>query len=65
MNGHEATRLIRQFNNDIVIIAQTAFALSGDNKKAIEAGCNGYISKPVNKDELFRLIQKLFKNIQE
>jgi signal transduction histidine kinase len=62
MNGHEATRLIRLFNNDIVIIAQTAFALSGDNKKAIEAGCNGYISKPVNKDELYKLIQKHFSN---
>ena len=65
MNGHEATRLIRQFNNDIVIIAQTAFALSGDSEKAIEAGCNGYISKPVNKDELYRLIQKHFKNSLE
>jgi CheY-like chemotaxis protein len=61
MDGHEATRQIRQFNKDVVIIAQTAFGLSGDKEKAIEAGCNGYISKPINKEELLVLIQKYFK----
>jgi len=60
MNGHEATRQIRQFNKDVVIIAQTAFGLSGDREKAIEAGCNDFISKPINKDELLALIQKYF-----
>ena len=60
MNGHEATRQIRQFNKDVVIIAQTAFGLSGDRERAIEAGCNDYISKPINKDELLSLIQKYF-----
>jgi len=58
LNGHEATRQIRQFNKDVVIIAQTAFGLSGDREKAIEAGCNDYISKPIKKDELLSLIQK-------
>ena len=61
MNGYEATRQIRQFNNDVVIIAQTAFGLSGDKEKAIVAGCNDYISKPINKAELLSLIQKYFK----
>ncbi len=60
MNGYEATRQIRQFNNDVVIIAQTAFGLSGDREKAIEAGCNNYITKPIKKDELLALIQKYF-----
>gem|GEM_PF-479819 len=58
LNGYDATREIRKFNKDIVIIAQTAYALSGDNEKAIEAGCNDYISKPLNKEELVVLIQK-------
>ena len=62
LNGHEATRQIRQFNKDVVIIAQTAFALSGDREKAIEAGCNDYISKPIKKDELLSLIQKYMNN---
>ena len=61
LNGYEATRQIRQFNNNVVIIAQTAFALSGDREKALEAGCDEYVPKPVNKDELVRLIQKHFK----
>jgi hypothetical protein len=61
MNGYEATRQIRQFNKKVVIIAQTAFGLAGDQEKAIEAGCNDYIAKPINKDELIALIQKYFK----
>ncbi len=61
MNGYEATRQIREFNKDVVIIAQTAFGLSGDRQKAKDAGCNDYISKPIIKDELKRLMQKYFK----
>ena len=61
MNGYEATRQIRQFNKHVIIIAQTAYGLSGDREKAIEAGCNDYIAKPINKDELLALIQKHFK----
>jgi len=49
MNGYEATRQIREFNKEVVIIAQTAYGLSGDREKAIEAGCNDYITKPINK----------------
>ena len=60
MNGYEATRQIREFNKDVIIIAQTAFGLSGDREKAIEAGCNEYLAKPINKDELFALIQHYF-----
>jgi PAS domain S-box-containing protein len=60
MNGYEATRQIRQFNKDVVIIAQTAFGLLGDREKAIEAGCNDYISKPINKEKLLSIIQKYF-----
>jgi len=52
MNGYEAARRIRQFNKDVIIIAQTAFGLLGDKEKAIEAGCNDYISKPILTDEL-------------
>ncbi len=60
MNGYEATMQIREFNKDVVIIAQTAYALTGDREKAIEAGCNDYISKPIKKDEMILLIQKYF-----
>ena len=56
----EATCQIRQFNKDVIIIAQTAYAFSGDREKAIEAGCNDYISKPINKTLLYDLIKKHF-----
>ena len=46
MNGYEATRQIRQFNKDVVIIAQTAYVIAGEREKAIAAGCNDYIAKP-------------------
>ena len=60
MNGYEATRQIRQFNTEVVIIAQTAFGLAGDYPKSIDAGCNDYISKPINKVELQMLLRKYF-----
>lgn len=62
MDGYEATRLIRKFNKNVIIIAQTAFGLAGDREKAIEAGCNDYISKPLSIPFLKELIQKHFKN---
>ena len=60
MNGLEATQQIRQFNKDVIIIAQTAYAFAGDSEKAIEAGCDDYISKPINKNLLIGLILKHF-----
>ena len=58
LNGYEATKQIREFNKDLIIFAQTAFALPGDREKAIEAGCNDYISKPYSQSELKALINK-------
>ncbi len=62
MNGYEATRQIRRFNKDVIIIAQTAFGLSGDREKAMAAGCNDFITKPINKIELQAFLRKYFKN---
>ncbi len=61
LNGLEATRQIRQFNKEVIIFAQTAFGLSSDREKTIEAGCNDYISKPIKKAELLGLINDYFK----
>jgi len=60
MSGYEATRKIREFNKDVVIIAETAYAISGDREKALEAGCNDYISKPIKKNRLMEMIEKYF-----
>lgn len=60
MDGYETTRQIRNFNQTVVIIAQTAFALSGERAKAIEAGCNGYVSKPIDMASLVNLLKLHF-----
>jgi signal transduction histidine kinase/CheY-like chemotaxis protein len=59
MNGIDATKEIRKTNKDIPIIAITAYAMAEDKQKAIEVGCNEYISKPIKKDNLLELINKL------
>jgi PAS domain S-box-containing protein len=61
MDGYEATRKIRKFNKEVIIIVQTAYALEGDKEKALTAGCNDYMSKPVMTDELELKIKKFFK----
>jgi len=62
MDGYEATRQIRKFNKDVVIIAQTAFGQKGDDEKAYSAGCNDYISKPIEIDLLMNLFQVHFNH---
>ena len=61
MGGYEATNEIRKFNKNIVIIAQTANGMQSDHDNAIKAGCNDYISKPINISTLSKLICKNFK----
>ncbi|NVO20164.1 MAG: response regulator [Bacteroidetes bacterium] len=58
MGGYEATRKIREFNDKVIIVAQTAYGLSGDREKALEAGCNDYIAKPIHLETLEKIIRK-------
>lgn len=59
MYGYEAAKKIKQLNPNIPIIAQTAYALTGDREKAIAAGCDGYITKPMKEKELHNIINQL------
>jgi PAS domain S-box-containing protein len=58
MTGYEATRQIKQHNPNIKIIAQTAYAAIDDKNRAFEAGCNDYISKPLQQNLLLAMINK-------
>ncbi len=58
MDGFEATKIIKQNRKDLPIIAQTAFAMSGDKEKALDAGCDDYLAKPINRKNLFSVLRK-------
>lgn len=60
INGYEVVRRIREFNNVVKIIAQTAYALDGDREKALEAGCDDYIAKPIKISDLVQKINNIF-----
>jgi two-component system cell cycle response regulator DivK len=64
MDGLEATRILKAdaVTKDISIIALTSYAMKGDKEKALEAGCNGYIAKPVDIKELLSLIEQFCPN---
>lgn len=62
MNGFEATEEIRAMNPDIPIIAQTAYAMNEDKEKALQCGCNDYLSKPLNKTLFYNTIDRYLLN---
>lgn len=64
MNGLESTKEIRHFQPRLPIIAQTSYAMPGDREKALASGCDEYISKPIDRNELFKIIYKLLKEKQ-
>jgi len=57
-DGLEVTMTIRESNNQVPIIAQTAFAQTTDRKMALESGCSDYLSKPINVNDLTALLEK-------
>ncbi|MDA3780069.1 MAG: response regulator, partial [Bacteroidales bacterium] len=56
MDGIEATQLIKQYNSAIPIIIQTSFTMSSEKEKGFKAGCDDYVTKPINMKELFATI---------
>jgi len=68
VDGYEATRNIRKMPGyeSLPIIAMTAHAMKGDRELCIEAGMNDYITKPINRDQLFAVIDKwIHKNSEQ
>ena len=59
MNGFDTTRVIKELRPDLPVIVQTAFTSKDEKDKSHEAGCDGYITKPINKVELLELITLL------
>lgn len=59
VDGYETTKTIKEINENIRIIAQTAYALEGDDEKAIKSGCDDYISKPIRPSVLLEKVKSL------
>jgi len=65
MDGIEATTQIKQIDKEIPIIVQTAFTMSSEKEKSFKAGCDDYISKPINIKELYATISKYIEKNDE
>ncbi len=61
MNGIEATRQIRTFNREIPIIAQTAYVMAEEKEESMQAGCNHFVTKPLDRTIVMELIDSYFK----
>jgi PAS domain S-box-containing protein len=61
IDGFEITKKFKSLRPEVKIIAQTAYAGEDDRMKCLDAGCDDYISKPVNRDRLFQIIEKHFE----
>jgi len=59
LDGLEVTRQIKSNDPNIKIIAETAFAMADDERKAIEVGCDAYITKPFNAERLITMVKDL------
>jgi CheY-like chemotaxis protein len=62
MDGLEATKLIRNFNSSVPVIAQTAYAFTNDERASIKAGCNMFITKPLNRKTILSIIDGYLTN---
>ncbi len=64
MDGLSATRIIKEDSalKDIPVVAFTSYAMQGDDHEAMEAGCNGYISKPINIQNFLKTVSQFITN---
>jgi signal transduction histidine kinase len=63
VDGYQATQTLRKKGVTSPIIAMTAHALEGDREKCIDAGCDDYVAKPINRDKLYEIVSKYVRGI--
>jgi signal transduction histidine kinase/CheY-like chemotaxis protein len=65
MDGYMATRKIKQFNKNLPVIAQTSYAMAGERENCLAAGCDDYLSKPLNLEELLIKCNRYLTSTQD
>ena len=65
MDGYETSRELRARGIDLPVLAVTANAMSEDSGKCLEAGCDDYLSKPIDPTSLVRIVEKLMSDRRE
>jgi CheY-like chemotaxis protein len=58
VNGYVAAAEIKSLRPELPIVAQTAYALTDDKEKVVQAGCDDYLAKPIMKDDLLAMVTK-------
>jgi two-component system, cell cycle response regulator DivK len=61
IDGYECTRIIKEKNPTMPVIAQTAYAMSAEREQTKDAGCDDYISKPMNMKDLIEKMSRFLK----
>lgn len=64
MDGYQATKAVKEIRPNLPVIAQTAYAFSADKERALEIGCDDYISKPIDRHKLIRIMAKHLEKSQ-
>ena len=62
LSGLEALTEIRKLHPNLPVIAQTAYAMPEERKRCLDSGCDDYISKPINKKALLKIIESYLQN---
>ncbi|MGV7225108.1 MAG: response regulator [Nitrospinales bacterium] len=67
MDGLSATKILKEDPNlkDMPIVALTSYAMEGDKEKAMEAGCAGYIAKPIDTRNFLETLSQYLKNVDQ
>lgn len=65
MSGIEATRRIRHFDSEVPIIAQTAYVMAEEKEESIRAGCNHFVTKPLDRTVIMEIIDGYFRKQEQ